>query len=571
VVDLLIVARGVLITAGFVLLGLAVWVDRHRDAPALRPFVLFVAVLGAVAVVDGAAAGNLTSLSIVWVGALLAIPCAFTWFVIEYYGLPYLSSPVRRIAFLAPAVVGVAGGTALVLSPSAAGSMAEGGPAAASLPSLLGFAAIAEQAGIYYASGVMLAGVGLLVRTVGNYEYLGSRLGFALSFVAAWPWVGYLVTPSLVGSFQRGGVISVIAGGYVLSVGAVGFILTRGGLFEAAPAAGTLGPKTVLSDLEDAVIVVDDDQRVVSLNAAAIDTFGVEPKSVSGQPLSACVGTDIDSLQGSETIELTTPEGTRQFDASVSPVRDKYDRKPGHAIVISDITQERVRSQRLAVLNRVLRHNLRNEMSNIMGRAEVIARSDNEYADSAETMLTSANNLMSLSERARQIEDMLSVQGDGIDNVALADLVGDVIAEYRGEYPDASLSVDIDESLTVTVDSRTLSGVLNNLVENALVHNDAPTSVVVISARRTDNGVRLSVSDNGPGLPEHERAVVEAGDESALEHGSGLGLWAVKWGVVGLGGKLRFNDNEPQGTIVTIELPETPTPGSSMAATIEAD
>lgn len=557
--------------AGVALLGFAAWANRRREAPALWPFVLFVATVGTLAVVDSLAAGNLTSLSIVWVTAFLTIPCAFTWFVVEYYGLPHLASSKRKAAFVTPAVVGIAGGIALILTSSASGSMAGGGPTAAPLPSLVGFAAIAEQAGIYYAGGVMLAGVALLARTVTGYEYLDGRLGVTLSFIAVWPWVAYFVTPGVVGRLPIDGLMGLTASGYVLSTGAVGFAVTRGGLFDAAPAAGSLGAETVLGELDDAVVVVDHDQRIVKLNEAAVETFGVTRGAVTTEPLSAVVGADLDALREPETVELRVPDGTRHFEASVSPVRDRYDRQPGHAVVITDVTQERVRSQRLAVLNRVLRHNLRNGMTNIMGRAELIADDDGEYVNSAEMILASADDLMSLGERARQVEQMMAVTPETDNHVVLADVAEDVLEDYRTDYPDASLSVDIAGSLTVPVDRYILSHVLDNLVENALIHNDAPTPVVTISARETDGGVCLAVSDNGPGLPEHERAVIETGDEESLEHGSGLGLWAVKWGVVRLGGELGFGDNEPHGTVVTIDLPVDTEPEPATPAATEAD
>jgi len=419
--------------AGVVLLGFAAWTDRNRDGPALRPFVLFVVAVGTLAVVDGLAAGTLWSLSIVWVTAFLAIPCAFTWFVVEYYGLPHLASSERKAAFVAPAVVGIVGGAALVLSPSASGSMAGGGPTTPAIPSLLGFAGLAEQAGIYYAGGVMLAGVALLARTVSNYEYLDGRLGVTLSFIAVWPWAAYFVTPGIAGDVPFEGIIGLTASGYVLSAGAVGFAVTRGGLFDAAPAAGTLGAETVLGELDDAVVVVDHDQRVVKLNAAAAETFGVDPDAVAAEPLSDAVGADLEALREPETVELTVPEGTRHFEASVSPVRDRYDRQPGHAVVITDVTRERLRSQRLAVLNRVLRHNLRNGMTNIMGRAEIIAEDDGEHANSAEMILTSADDLMSLGERARQVEKMMAVTPE-IDEVGFADVAENVLDGYRTEY-----------------------------------------------------------------------------------------------------------------------------------------
>lgn len=554
-VERLLVFRAVMATAGFVLLGTAVWADRRRETAALRPFALFVGAVGALAVADALAAGNLTSLTIVWLTTFLAIPCAFTWFVIEYYGLSHLASPARKVAFLAPAVVSLAGGTALVVSPEAAGSMTGGGPTAPPLPSPFGFAAVAEQVGLYYAGGVMLAGVALLVRTVSDYEYLDRRLGIALSFVAVWPWTVYFVTPGIAGHVPLDTIIGLNATGYTLSLTAVGFAVTRGGIFDAAPAAGTLGAETVLADLDDAVIVVDHNHRVVKLNEVAAETFGLDPDAVTAEPLSACIGADLETLQDRDTIELTIPEGTRHFEGSVSPVCDRFDRQPGKAIVLTDVTRERVRSQRLSVLNRVLRHNLRNGMTNIIGRAEIIANGDHEYSDSAESILVSADDLMSTGERARQVEQMMAVAPERSRAIDLADVVERVLADYRTAHPDASLSVDIDESLTLSVDDRLLSTVLDNLVENALVHNDAPTPVVTVGARVTDGGVRLFVSDNGPGIPEHERAVIEAGDEDSLEHGSGLGLWAVKWGVVRLGGDLTFSDAEPNGTVVMIDLP----------------
>lgn len=193
-------------------------------------------------------------------------------------------------------------------------------------------------------------------------------------------------------------------------------------------------------------------------------------------------------------------------------------------------------------------------MTKIIGRAELIANDDYEHSDSAETILSSADDLMSTSEQAREVEQMMAgTKKDG--SVALAEVVESVIEDYRTTYPNASLSVDIDESLRLSADKRVLSTVLDNLVENALAHNNAPTPVVTVGARATDGDVQMYVSDNGPGIPEHERAVIEAGDENSLEHGSGLGLWTVKWGVVQLGGELRFSENQPQGTVITIDLP----------------
>jgi signal transduction histidine kinase len=572
--EALVAVRATMAAAGVALLATAVYVDRRGDTPGVRPFAVLVGVLGAFAVADGLAAGDVASLSLVWVAAFVAIPSTFTWFVVEYHGLPHLGSRRRKALFAAPALLGILGGGALILATGTSGSMSGGGPTGAAIPAPLGFAAVAEQVGIYYGGGVMVAGVALLARTVDEYGHLSRSLAGVLSVVAVWPWLAYLVTPAIAGDVPLAGVLSVTAAGYVLSLLAVLFAVTRGGLFDAAPAAGTLGPSTVLANLTDPVVVVDRDERVVRVNDAAGETFGVDAGAATGSQLDACLGVDLATLRESDTVDLAVPGGSRQFEAAVSPVEDRLGRVPGTAVVLTDVTQERVRSQRLGVLNRVLRHNLRNEMTTIAGYAQSIARDGGEHADAAATIADSADDLLATTERAREVESIMATSPEGDGSVALRPLAAAVVADHADAHPDADFSVDVDDDLHLAVDDHVITAVLDNLVENAVEHNDAPTSVVTVSARRLDDrpAARVSVSDNGPGLPEHERAVLERGTESALDHGSGLGLWAVKWGAVRLGADLSFKDGEPEGTVVTLTLPtaseEAPT---SDAATATAD
>lgn len=67
--------------------------------------------------------------------------------------------------------------------------------------------------------------------------------------------------------------------------------------------------------------------------------------------------------------------------------------------------------------------------------------------------------------------------------------------------------------------------------------------------------VAVTVADDGPGVPEHEIEAIEAGRETALEHGSGLGLWIVHWAAASVGGDVSFADREPRGTVATLRFP----------------
>ncbi|MDZ7731370.1 MAG: ATP-binding protein [Natrialbaceae archaeon] len=69
----------------------------------------------------------------------------------------------------------------------------------------------------------------------------------------------------------------------------------------------------------------------------------------------------------------------------------------------------------------------------------------------------------------------------------------------------------------------------------------------------------MTIVDNGPGIPDHELAVLDEGEETPLQHGSGLGLWLVYWLVDKSNGSLEFETGE-DGTSVTCLLPAADPP-----------
>jgi signal transduction histidine kinase len=113
----------------------------------------------------------------------------------------------------------------------------------------------------------------------------------------------------------------------------------------------------------------------------------------------------------------------------------------------------------------------------------------------------------------------------------------------------------VPADLSVRTDPAVLAVVFENLIENAVEHNDADAPVVTVRSVDVDDGtVAVEVEDNGPGVPDHELDVLDATEETALEHGSGLGLWIVKWGVASLGGTVAF-DISDTGTTARVSLP----------------
>ncbi|AKH97625.1 sensor histidine kinase [Halanaeroarchaeum sulfurireducens] len=252
--------------------------------------------------------------------------------------------------------------------------------------------------------------------------------------------------------------------------------------------------------------------------------------------------------------QIITNEGRQRWVESTG-TRSTEDGVTKLTGVIQDITQHKGREQRLEVLNRVLRHNLRNELGQIQGYAEMI----NEHlpAESQEfhsKIVASADRLLALSEKSKKFTTAMAynyVTGP----VELEPLMEAICDEYREKYPDATIETELFDA-RAPGNEMAIRLIFEELFENALKHNnrDNPTvNLVVVSPE--DNRVKIRISDNGPGLSELEQEVIQSGEETALQHSLGIGLWTTSWLVSELSGDMQVTATDDQGTTFTIKLP----------------
>jgi len=328
-------------------------------------------------------------------------------------------------------------------------------------------------------------------------------------------------------------------------------------LFEMVPAARRAADRTAIENLGSAVVIVDAGERIIELNDEAERLLGVDA-DVLGVPLDAVLD-GVDPSGTDEPISLTVAGRRREYAVTTSPLEDSSGSPVGDTIVLQDVTAERRREQRLAVLNRVLRHNLRNDLNVVQGYLDVAReRSDDPSVEEMlQTAAAKTSTLTELGEKARRIDQVMQSDGSATEAVAVAALLDDVAADLRAAYPDGRIRVDVPEDLHLRANALLLEGVFTDLAENALEHNDADHPEVEVLLRESDAGdgrATFEVRDNGPGVPDYELDVLTEAGETALEHGSGLGLWLVRWGVELLGGDLRFDADEA-GTTVILELP----------------
>ncbi|MFC7029310.1 sensor histidine kinase [Halomicroarcula sp. GCM10025710] len=128
-----------------------------------------------------------------------------------------------------------------------------------------------------------------------------------------------------------------------------------------------------------------------------------------------------------------------------------------------------------------------------------------------------------------------------------------------------TIDADIETALPVSTGFE-IQDALDNLLDNAITHNtgDVVVDVTVrkytpihVTTRSFGQEAVITIEDNGPGIPENERAVVfEEEDMSQLKHGSGFGLWVVRWIIESANGDVNY-DRSDGWTTIELRLPIT--------------
>jgi methyl-accepting chemotaxis protein len=201
---------------------------------------------------------------------------------------------------------------------------------------------------------------------------------------------------------------------------------------------------------------------------------------------------------------------------------------------------------RLEVLNRILRHNLRNQLEIINSHAEVLDETEHK-----EAILKATDKLDTLGTRARHIDHIMSKNRQPT-TIDIAERTESVLGDI--ETGDITIRTSFPDDAVVVTDAEIFSIVLRSPLENAVSYAD---SSVVISGESIDSGCIIEISDDGPGIPTAELDSLAAERETPLQHSRGLGLWELKWGVHKLDGSVSFATED--GTTVTIQLPDLDT------------
>ncbi len=296
---------------------------------------------------------------------------------------------------------------------------------------------------------------------------------------------------------------------------------------------------------------------------------------LTGYPREEVLGRNCRFLQGEETSESTVAamregianeelvttevrnyrkDGTPFWNrVSIAPVYAGGDELSNYIGFQETVTERKQREQQLQVLDRILRHNLRNKVSIIRSRAETI-HSNREDGVSVHTdhIVETCDELMDIAEKERLITQSLSEQRQQEKQLGLT--LRQAATNANRDYPDASIDIDCPGDLVLST-SPYIEYALEELLTNAVGHADTSSPEATVTVTPGDETVRIEIEDAGPSIPAMERDVLHGHERTPLYHGGGLGLWFVNLVVTQSGGTIQVEDNERDGNTVRLELP----------------
>ncbi len=247
-----------------------------------------------------------------------------------------------------------------------------------------------------------------------------------------------------------------------------------------------------------------------------------------------------------------------KVDQKIVPISN-VDGEITHFVCIEeDITDSQFVEEVLGVMNRVLRHNLRNSLTAIEGYAERLEREETDESHEAalQAIQDRASKLRQTSEKAKDIRALFR-RRRAEQTIEVAQVVA-FIDEVANDFPEASIEYAIETDDKQRIRNGSLLQVaIEEAIENAVVHNDQeqPVIEVLITDCPSTDEIKIQIEDNGPGISPSEWDVIFDGEETSLIHGSGIGVWLMYWTLTALGGTLELTNSGPNGSIITLSVP----------------
>lgn len=406
--------------------------------------------------------------------------------------------------------------------------------------------------------GMIAVYVSLLVLQVSRSRNVYRRLSLAflvmvvLMTAAAFPkllgvspfpyWIFFAICYLVVGLGTMVTTMSITAARMIPLEKVLSVVSSRSG--EVLP----LARDAIVQEVDNGIVVLDTDGRVVDINETAKRMFGIERPigqfigditrkdlTSDGEELRAVVWGDDPLRELRDQIWAESPRGRRCYDVQISELTDSSDTTAGFVVLLHDITEQKTTEQQLEHQNErldqfasIVSHDLRNPLNVAQGNLELPYSRVEADDETVEVDVERLETVLSAHDRMADIVDdalTLAREGRAITETGRVSL--EAVAEQAWETvetEDATLEVVADAEFDADEDR--LLTVFENLIRNAVQHGSDGDGLTVRVGPLETGG--FYVEDDGVGLPAdaHEE-IFEHGHTNSLD-GTGLGLAIVR-------------------------------------------
>jgi signal transduction histidine kinase len=344
--------------------------------------------------------------------------------------------------------------------------------------------------------------------------------------------------------------------------------------------------ENVFNSMTDGVIILDEDNCLVSYNSSASEILPELTLSMKGKPVDKVVSMlpGLSHLKdGYESdIDITHLGKVRYFRMRVLAVKTTRNKLTGWAIICTDITETKIKENTLLDIEKELKelnenkdkfmalvaHDLRNAFHLIINMSELIL--DNINQDDKQAALKKGKIIHDTAESTfgllQNLLEWALMQLRGVPfnpvDLQLSLLAESVIRQLKTQSEQKALVLEcsIDSDLKIHADEEMLKTVLRNLISNAIKYS-YPGSKIHISATGGPDMTRVEISDNGVGMTAEEQQKLFRIESTfskkgtASEDGTGLGLKLCKEFIGRHGGEIQIISTAGEGSKFAFLLP----------------
>jgi len=340
--------------------------------------------------------------------------------------------------------------------------------------------------------------------------------------------------------------------------------------------------ETILTNISTGVIVIDRAGRIAMINKVAERLLGIRTETSVGKPYKEVVleehyeavralSREVGSAPGrtvERQVHLTVEGKSVSLRVSVAALRDDAEDYLGLVVAFDDLSQA-MRLQKVLAWREVARriaHEIRNPLTPIQLSTQRLEKrfaaaheEDPAFRDSTRTILSEVGSLKHLVEEFTRFARMpapLFKEG------AIAEELGPIVENFRSSYPGIEWAFEDGDCPPAWFDPFQIRRAVTNLLENAAAVLRGTGKVTVECGYEPKlDLLRISVADDGPGVPQNDRERIFEPYFSRKEGGTGLGLAIVSAIVSDHRGTVRIRDHEGGGAVFVIEIPAHPKEG----------